>query len=196
MKNTANEEKKTEENSRKAKNSCCIDKEEMNSELMNEKNALEKQIRQLSKQFEQKVNTFRMFVENWKFFLQENELEIKSKNYQASMSEMKNLLSRQMKLGESCKTEMEVLAKKFEDKTKEQKGRLDNLKEENTELKLDNKCLRDEVQRLRNELENKTVEAYEAKEMNGIYSAKLTKLERKFKKLRDEDEESYMEMTF
>ena len=38
------------------------------------------------------------------------------------------------------------------------------------------------------------MEAYEAKEMNGIYSAKLTKLERKFK--RDEDEESYMEMTF
>lgn len=60
----------------------------------------------------------------------------------------------------------------------------------------ENRSLREEIQQLRAELEDKTVEAYEAKEMNGIYSAKLTKLERKFKKLRDEDEESYMEMTF
>ena len=60
----------------------------------------------------------------------------------------------------------------------------------------ENRALRDEIQQLRSELEDKTVEAFEAREMNGIYSAKLTKLERKFKKLRDEDEESYMEMTF
>ena len=70
------------------------------------------------------------------------------------------------------------------------------MKDENSDLKEENQALREEIQRLRNELEDKTVEAYEAKEMNGIYSAKLTRLERKFKKLRDEDEESYMEMTF
>ena len=42
----------------------------------------------------------------------------------------------------------------------------------------------------------KTEEAEEAREMNGVYSAKLKRLERKFKKLRDQDEESYIEMTF
>ena len=45
-------------------------------------------------------------------------------------------------------------------------------------------------------LELKIEEAEEAREMNGVYSAKLTRLERKFKKLRDQDEESYIEMTF
>ena len=70
------------------------------------------------------------------------------------------------------------------------------MKDENQDLRDENRALRDEIQQLRSELEDKTVEAYEAREMNGIYSAKLTKLERKFKKLRDEDEESYMEMTF
>jgi len=46
------------------------------------------------------------------------------------------------------------------------------------------------------DLERKQSELNDAVEMNGIYSAKLTRLERKFKKLKDEDEESYMEMTF
>ena len=91
---------------------------------------------------------------------------------------------------------MDVLTKKFEDKIQNFKCKSNDMKEENSELHKENNSLRAEIQRLRNELEDKTVEAYEAKEMNGIYSAKLTKLDRKFKKLKDEDEESYMEMTF
>ncbi len=124
------------------------------------------------------------------------ELEAKSQSYQSSISEMKDLLGRQKKLGDQCKTEMEMLARKLEEKSKSFRSKADNLKEENAELREENDSLRTEIQKLRYELENKTVEAYEAKEMNGIYSAKLTRLERKFKKLRDEDEESYMEMTF
>ena len=70
------------------------------------------------------------------------------------------------------------------------------MKEENQDLKEENVNLREEIQKLRQELEYKSVEAHEAMELNGIYSAKLTKMQRKFKKLKDEDEESYMEMTF
>ena len=112
------------------------------------------------------------------------------------MAEMRDLLTRQKRLGDQCKSEIEILTKKFEEKSRNFKCKSEELTEENSELQKDNQTLREEIQRLRNELEDKTVEAYEAKEMNGIYSAKLTKLERKFKKLRDEDEESYMEMTF
>lgn len=53
-----------------------------------------------------------------------------------------------------------------------------------------------ELEGLRTKCREKEEELEESKELCGIYSAKLTKMERKFKKLKDEDEESYMEMTF
>lgn len=53
-----------------------------------------------------------------------------------------------------------------------------------------------ELEILRTKCREKEEELEESKELCGIYSAKLTKMERKFKKLKDEDEESYMEMTF
>ncbi len=61
-------------------------------------------------------------------------------------------------------------------------------------LHADNKDLRAQLEGLRERLREKEIELEEARELNGIYSAKLTKMERKFKKLKDEDEESYMEM--
>jgi regulator of replication initiation timing len=91
---------------------------------------------------------------------------------------------------------MDILKKKFEDRMQNFRCKSNDMKEENSELHKENNSLRGEIQRLRNELEDKTVEAYEAKEMNGIYSAKLTKLDRKFKKLKEEEDESYMELTF
>ncbi len=60
----------------------------------------------------------------------------------------------------------------------------------------ENRRLRADLDEATRELEQRETDLHEAVEMNGIYSAKLTKLERKFKKLKDEDEESYMEMTF
>ena len=56
--------------------------------------------------------------------------------------------------------------------------------------------LKSDLKEMEERLEMKIEEAEEAREMNGVYSAKLTRLERKFKKLRDQDEESYIEMTF
>ena len=99
------------------------------------------------------------------------------------MAEMRDLLTRQKRLGDQCKSEIEILTKKFEEKSRNFKCKSEELTEENSELQKDNQTLREEIQRLRNELEDKTVEAYEAKEMNGIYSAKLIKLERKFRLL-------------
>ena len=60
----------------------------------------------------------------------------------------------------------------------------------------ENKEMSSEIESLRDKCREKEVELEESKELCGIYSAKLTKMERKFKKLKDEDEESYMEMTF
>ncbi len=77
---------------------------------------------------------------------------------------------------------METLTQQFEVKLKT--------------LQVENRKLRAELDAAMTELELKEADLHEATEMNGIYSAKLTKLERKFKKLKDEDEESYMEMTF
>ena len=56
--------------------------------------------------------------------------------------------------------------------------------------------LKSDLKEMEERLDMKIEEAEEAREMNGVYSAKLTRLERKFKKLRDQDEESYIEMTF
>ncbi len=75
---------------------------------------------------------------------------------------------------------MEALTRQFEAKLKS--------------LQTENRELRSDLAGAARRLEEKETELREAEEMNGIYSGKLTKLERKFKKLRDEDEESYMEM--
>ena len=56
--------------------------------------------------------------------------------------------------------------------------------------------MKEDIETIRRELSLKEIAYDEAMELNGIYTAKLTKMERKFKKLKDEDEESYMEMTF
>ena len=60
----------------------------------------------------------------------------------------------------------------------------------------ENQKMTSELEGLRTKCREKEEELEESKELCGIYSAKLTKMERKFKKLKDEDEESYMEMTF
>ena len=92
------------------------------------------------------------------------------------------LLSSQRKLGNRWKEEMTTLTQVFETTIKD--------------LSTENKQLRRFAEKLKVDLKEKSMEAKEAKEMNGIYSARITKMERKFKKLRDQDEESYIEMTF
>ena len=95
---------------------------------------------------------------------------------------MKILLSSQRKLGNRWKEEMTSLTQVFETTIRD--------------LSAENKQLKRLAEKLRTDLKEKSVEAKEAKEMNGLYSARITKMERKFKKLRDQDEESYIEMTF
>ena len=95
---------------------------------------------------------------------------------------MKILLSSQRKLGNRWKEEMSSLTQVFETTIRD--------------LSAENKQLKRLAEKLRTDLKEKSVEAKEAKEMNGLYSARITKMERKFKKLRDQDEESYIEMTF
>ena len=50
------------------------------------------------------------------------------------MSEMRDLLTRQKRLGDQCKTEMEILTKKFEEKSRNFKCKSEDLKEENSQL--------------------------------------------------------------
>jgi hypothetical protein len=95
---------------------------------------------------------------------------------------MKILLSSQRKLGNRWKEEMSALTQLFETTIRD-------LSTENREMKR-------MAEKLKTDLKEKSAEAKEAKEMNGIYSARLTKMGRQFKKLRDQDEESYIEMTF
>ena len=95
---------------------------------------------------------------------------------------MKTLLTSQRKLGNRWKEEMTSLTQVFETTIRD--------------LSAENKQLKRLAEKLRTDLKDKSMEAKEAKEMNGIYSARITKMERKFKKLRDQDEESYIEMTF
>ena len=92
------------------------------------------------------------------------------------------LLSSQRKLGNRWKEEMTTLTQVFETTIRD--------------LSTENKQLRRLAEKLKVDYKEKSMEAKEAKEMNGIYSARITKMERKFKKLRDQDEESYIEMTF
>ena len=74
------------------------------------------------------------------------------------MMEMRDLLSRQKRLGDRCKSEMEVLTKTFEEKSRWLKGKTENLNEENEDLREENRSLREEIQQLRAELEDKTSE--------------------------------------
>jgi outer membrane murein-binding lipoprotein Lpp len=71
-----------------------------------------------------------------------------------------------------------------------------NLDRNLKDLSAENRRLRSKVDQLSIDLSNKAVEAEEAREMNGIYSARLTRMKRSVKKLKDEDEESYIEITF
>merc|ERR1712029_146226 len=105
-----------------------------------------------------------------------------NQSYASSLGEMKALLTSQRKLGEQWRREMAVLTQTFEAKMRH--------------LTVENRQLKSDLKEMEERLELKIEEAEEAREMNGVYSAKLTRLERKFKKLRDQDEESYIEMTF
>jgi len=120
--------------------------------------------------------------------LNEKDVEFQSRiatlnqSYGRSINEMKILLTSQRKLGNRWKEEMTSLTQVFETTIRD--------------LSAENKQLKRLAEKLRTDLKDKSMEAKEAKEMNGIYSARITKMERKFKKLRDQDEESYIEMTF
>ena len=112
----------------------------------------------------------------------QNRLAALNQNYGSSLNEMRVLLASQRKLGNRWKEEMSSLTQIFETKIRN--------------LSTENKQLKQLAEKLTTDLKVKVIEAKEAREMNGIYSAKLTKMERRFKKLRDQDEESYIEMTF
>ena len=57
-------------------------------------------------------------------------------SHRLSMLEMKDLLSRQKRLGDRCKSEMEILTKTFEEKSRTLKGKTDDLNDENEDLRL------------------------------------------------------------
>ena len=134
--------------------------------------------------------------------------------YNDSLAEMKGLLSAQKRVGAQWKGEMEILTKRFQ--VNSWLYFLQNIFVIKYLLGLDKGCLVDarqmqekvrkmqgegremktELETLRGKCKEKEEELEESRELCGIYSAKLTKMERKFKKLKDEDEESYMEQTF
>ena len=134
--------------------------------------------------------------------------------YNDSLAEMKGLLSAQKRVGAQWKGEMEILTKRFQ--VNNWLYFLQNIFVIKYLLGLDKGCLVDarqmqekvrkmqgesremktELETLRGKCKEKEEELEESRELCGIYSAKLTKMERKFKKLKDEDEESYMEQTF
>ena len=134
--------------------------------------------------------------------------------YNDSLAEMKGLLSAQKRVGAQWKGEMEILTKRFQ--VESWLYFLQNILVIKHLLGLDEGCLvearqmqekvrkmqgesremKTELETLRGKCKEKEEELEESRELCGIYSAKLTKMERKFKKLKDEDEESYMEQTF
>ncbi|XP_059088765.1 uncharacterized protein LOC131884888 isoform X1 [Tigriopus californicus] len=149
---------------------CCRDRERTRLALQSERDALRGALRTAESGLSAKDKEMSV------------KLDALHGKHQNSLAEMKSILLAQRQVGAQWKEEMTILTKRFEVKVKE-------LQSENKELKM-------ELERLREVFKVKEVEADEARELNGIYSAKLTKMERKFKKLKDEDEESYMEMTF
>ena len=102
--------------------------------------------------------------------------------YKSSLSDLRLLILHQKRIGDRWKAEMETLTSLYDDKLKQ--------------LSAENRRLKSKVDKLSTELSIKMAEAEEAREMNGIYSARLTKMKRTVKKLKDEDEESYIEITF
>ena len=134
--------------------------------------------------------------------------------YNDSLAEMKGLLSAQKRVGAQWKGEMEILTKRFQVESwlyflqnifvikyllglhegclveaRQMQEKVRKMQGESREMKT-------ELETLRGKCKEKEEELEESRELCGIYSAKLTKMERKFKKLKDEDEESYMEQTF
>jgi len=149
---------------------CCKDHENIQLELSKENEFLHAALSNAHLQLNEKDVEF------------QNRVAALNQSYGSSIHEMKMLLSSQRKLGNRWKEEMTTLTQVFETTIKD--------------LSTENKQLRRFAEKLKVDLKEKSMEAKEAKEMNGIYSARITKMERKFKKLRDQDEESYIEMTF
>ena len=114
--------------------------------------------------------------------LHEQELTDARRMYDDNLTEMSRLQAAQNVVAQEVQTEQDRLIANFRVTTQ-------RFKEERDALVAD-------LARVRVEYEEKEQELREAEELNGVYTAKLTKMERKFKKLKDEDEESYMEMTF
>lgn len=102
--------------------------------------------------------------------------------YKNSLSELRLLILHQKRIGDRWKNEMETLTALYDTKLKQ--------------LSAENRRLKSKVDKLTSDLSMKMAEVEEAREMNGIYSARLTKMKRTVKKLKDEDEESYIEITF
>ena len=65
----------------------------------------------------------------------DSKMEELKKSHRSSMMEMKDLLSRQKTLGDRCKSEMETLTKTFEEKSRKLKGKTEDLKDENQDLR-------------------------------------------------------------
>ena len=74
--------------------------------------------------------------------------------------------------------------------------KLRQVSEENRNLRADNERLAAGREQLLKELEAKIVEANEAREMEAIYSSRLTKIHRKCKKMQHDEGESYLEFIF
>lgn len=149
---------------------CCRDDASLQQELAKEKEILQNELARANMELNAKEIEF------------ENRVAALNQNYGSSINEMKILLASQRKLGNRWKEEMSALTQMFETTIRD--------------LSTENRQLKRMAEKLKADLKEKSIEAKEAKEMNGIYSAKITKMERKFKKLRDQDEESYIEMTF
>ena len=78
---------------------CCKAKEELNIRLKTEKDDLKRELKLLKQTFGEREMEL------------DSKMEELKKSHRSSMMEMRDVLSRQKRLGDRCKSEMEILVR-------------------------------------------------------------------------------------
>ncbi|CAB4064654.1 unnamed protein product [Lepeophtheirus salmonis] len=148
---------------------CCIDRTNKIRHLMREREILKSQL---------KDREIRLTIKDEEMKSRMSDLSI---GHSTNVRQLKGMLASQLEVHEEWIQQMVKLIEEF-----------------NSNLKLltdENILLKKKLSETKEIIQSKDKEFRDAQELCGIYSSKLTRLKRQYKKLKDSEEDSFIEIT-
>ncbi|XP_040569624.1 uncharacterized protein [Lepeophtheirus salmonis] len=148
---------------------CCIDRTNKIRHLMREREILKSQL---------KDREIRLTIKDEEMKSRMSDLSI---GHSTNVRQLKGMLASQLEVHEEWIQQMVKLIEEF-----------------NSNLKLltdENILLKKRLSETKEIIQSKDKEFRDAQELCGIYSSKLTRLKRQYKKLKDSEEDSFIEIT-